>query len=268
MEPAQSLIRRPPRSSLAGAVLILAAIGILTSNGPLPGTVAAWLPLPLAVLLILGHGTRQAQTVHVALFGLLYYAGSGLAGRWWPLPHVITLASYGLLVRALPWLRSSAGWFRRGRIGRRDIALIAGFSVASAIALIIWRFTTRADLSQFRALVPDAPLGAILAGMVGVALLNAALEETMWRGVIMHALSSALPSRWAVWLVQAACFGIWHYRGFPSGWVGVGLATVFAAMMGVLRTSSRGMLAPFIAHALADLTIFAMVAHLALAGSP
>ena len=80
----------------------------------------------------------------------------------------------------------------------------------------------------------------------------------------MHALDSALSSRWAVWVVQATCFGIWHYRGFPSGWMGMGLAAVFAGMMGVLRMSSRGMLAPFVAHALADLTIFAMIAQMAL----
>ena len=42
------------------------------------------------------------------------------------------------------------------------------------------------------------------------------------------------------------------------------LATIFALMMGELRARSRGMLAPFVAHVFADVTIFLLVAAMVL----
>jgi membrane protease YdiL (CAAX protease family) len=97
-------------------------------------------------------------------------------------------------------------------------------------------------------------------GIIAFAALNAAFEEIIWRGVVMDALEAAVGRGWCAWLLQGIGFGVWHYAGFPSGWVGVGLATIFALMMGMLRMRGRGMLAPWIAHVFADVTIFILVA--------
>jgi membrane protease YdiL (CAAX protease family) len=65
---------------------------------------------------------------------------------------------------------------------------------------------------------------------------------------------------WSVAL-QAACFGAAHFvEGFPSGWLGFAMASVYGAMMGMVCRRSGGLLAPWIAHVGADLTIFALLA--------
>ncbi len=59
-------------------------------------------------------------------------------------------------------------------------------------------------------------------------------------------------------LVQAAAFGLLHLKSASrSGAVGVGLAAIYAVMLGVLRRRAGGLLAPHAAHVAADLTIFA-----------
>jgi membrane protease YdiL (CAAX protease family) len=56
-------------------------------------------------------------------------------------------------------------------------------------------------------------------------------------------------------LVQAAAFGFAHLHGFPSGWVGALLAGGWGLLLGVLRHTSRGMAALYLAHIAADCTI-------------
>ena len=60
-------------------------------------------------------------------------------------------------------------------------------------------------------------------------------------------------------LVQAAAFGLLHLSGFPGGAVGVGLAAVYGVMLGVLRRRAGGLLAPYVAHVAADLTVFVLL---------
>jgi membrane protease YdiL (CAAX protease family) len=113
--------------------------------------------------------------------------------------------------------------------------------------------------------LPAVPTWALPFAGVAFAALNAAFGEIVWRGVLMYALEAVLDSRWVIWLLQGGGFGIWHYaRGFPRGWIGVALATIFAFMMGALRTRSRGMLAPWIAHVCADATIFILTVAMVL----
>jgi hypothetical protein len=102
----------------------------------------------------------------------------------------------------------------------------------------------------------------IALGAVGFSMCNAAVEESVWRGVLLQGLQSVGP-RGAAVILQAISFGVAHIHGFPRGAVGVVLAAVYGVMMGVIRLRSEGMLAPWIAHVFADLTIIAILAKLA-----
>jgi uncharacterized protein len=55
--------------------------------------------------------------------------------------------------------------------------------------------------------------------------------------------------------VQAFTFGMAHLYGFPRGIIGVLLAGTWGILLGMLRIRLRGLLAPFLAHVMADLTI-------------
>jgi membrane protease YdiL (CAAX protease family) len=103
------------------------------------------------------------------------------------------------------------------------------------------------------------PLWVFAAGLLVYAAFNAAFEEALFRGLFMARLEDVGTRTIALGL-QAVAFGSMHYRGFPSGVVGVALALVFGAMMGHLRVRSGGLLVPFAAHVVADVTIFVLVA--------
>jgi membrane protease YdiL (CAAX protease family) len=59
--------------------------------------------------------------------------------------------------------------------------------------------------------------------------------------------------------IQGVAFGIVHANGFPRGVVGVVLASVYGVSLGLLRLRSGGLLAPFVAHVIADATIFGIL---------
>jgi membrane protease YdiL (CAAX protease family) len=259
-------IEAPPRANALGSAAILIIVAAIATLGPLREVASGWIIAASALGTLLALAARSAYGVHAGLLTLIYLGVMSALAPWWPFPLVVILGLYAVVVRSSTWLRASSGWLRRGQLDRTTWLLTAAFVSASAIALVIWRFRTNADLTSFRQYVPDVPLWTIPIGILLFAALNAAFEETIWRGVLMHALGAALGPGWAVWLLQGVAFGIWHYAGFPRGWVGVGLAILFALMMGWLRMRTRGMLAPFIGHFLADVTIYILVTVMVLGG--
>jgi uncharacterized protein len=44
-------------------------------------------------------------------------------------------------------------------------------------------------------------------------------------------------------IVQALAFGVAHWQGFPSGWLGVLMSTGYGLMLGVIRCRAVGILA-------------------------
>ena len=98
---------------------------------------------------------------------------------------------------------------------------------------------------------------------LGFALFNAAVEEMIWRGVIFDALERARLPTTLVVLMQAVSFGVVHLHGFPSGSFGILLASAYGAILGVLRAQTRGLLVPFVTHAVTDSSIFGILVYLA-----
>jgi membrane protease YdiL (CAAX protease family) len=99
-----------------------------------------------------------------------------------------------------------------------------------------------------------------LAG-VAFALVNSAVEEAIFRGIFLQALESAVGAGIISLVMQAGIFGWLHYSevGFPKGLAGVAMASVYGLWLGYLRYRSRGMLAPWLAHAGTDIAVFAIV---------
>jgi len=170
--------------------------------------------------------------------------------RLWPAPLFVAV------VAGLAWGRLRAPWLVRGELSGRVAAWILGFVGISMGALVAWWFLVRPDLSDMPAL-PSGLHPALLAGaVVAWAAWNAVAEELYFRGALQYELVRTLGNMGVV--VQAIAFGAMHYHVFPRGWSGVALATVYGVMMGALRLRSRGLLAPWVAHVAADLTIVAI----------
>jgi membrane protease YdiL (CAAX protease family) len=234
----------------------------------LPITPAAWSGHMKVVVAVLGAAavlTRQPAAMHLGLYCALGTACGWFFGRWiiWPFPFAIALCIYAGVVLASPPLRKTFDWPRRGELGGKQWLLIGACVALSSGALLGWFLLFRPDVSDLTSMVPaGTPVWMLIAGAVGFSLINAAVEEAIWRGVLLSGLEKVMSVAPAV-LLQGVSFGIAHINGFPRGWVGVGLATVYGVMMGIVRVHARGMRAPYIAHVFADLTIMAILVTLA-----
>jgi hypothetical protein len=242
-----------------GAGIILAAVALFTVHfflRPYPHPVAVG---GAGLLVVVALAFRAWQAAQVALLLLLIPA---LARVWpvqWPLWLLGPLALWGMMVAPLRPLRRTVGWLRVGRLSGSVWALVGATVLASGLALWLWFLLAGSDLERWRRLVPQWSLAALVAGGCAFALLNAAMEETVWRGVVMDGLDSAFGPGHTSVVAQAISFGVVHMEGMPSGWLGVAMAMVYGVMLGYLRRWSGGLLAPFVAHVLADMIIFAIV---------
>ena len=256
-----------PAQRVRGAAtpVLLGSFAVFTAMPLLRGS--AWYAAlaALVVLALVSVWTRRAEVIQVSILAALAPAGSWLLPAWviWPFPYALALLALGALLWARPELRRSVHWLRRGRLGRDEVLLIAGATLASSTALVGWFLLLRPDLSDLSRMIPaGTPTWLIVLGAVGFSMCNAAVEETVWRGVLLEGLQSIAPASVAVAL-QALSFGIAHIHGFPRGAIGIGLAAIYGLMMGIIRVRAGGMLAPWIAHVFADLTIIAILATLA-----
>ena len=156
-----------------------------------------------------------------------------------------------------PWLRDPIDWLSRGRIDRTVVALSLSFIVLSAAALVLWHELLEPDLQDIvQTFIPALPLGLLLSGGILFSMVNAAVEEAAYRGVLFSALRSTFGIGVAAHLGQALAFGTLHFHaGFPRGVIGVVLTVVYGLMMSVLRVRSQGMLVPWTVHVLIDIVI-------------
>ena len=184
--------------------------------------------------------------------------------RYFPVILALGLLGYAGVVRIVPWLRGTATWARWGSFD----AAVCLFSLAAwllaAVALVSWYLLLHPNIADIvKAYVPTLPVGLLIVAGVIFSMVNAAVEEAAYRGVFLHALDSSLGPGFVALLLQACAFGAIHTRGFPRGWLGVGLACIFGLLMGVIRRRAGGMFAPWIAHVFTDVVIAGIVIFLA-----
>lgn len=201
---------------------------------------------------------RSVNRLHGGLL-LCALANAGLIDLFhpWPLYLLAPLAVYGAVVCAVPSLRRSADWLKLGCVDRTVATLTVLLAVAAPIALVCFDQLVHPSLAHLRRGLPSFIWEHPVVGGLAFSALNALLEEVVFRGVLQVALVSALGLVLGV-LVQGVAFGLSHAAGYPPGATGVVLATIYGILLGVLKTRSRGLGAPIVAHFFADATIFAM----------
>jgi uncharacterized protein len=161
-------------------------------------------------------------------------------------------------------LRGTATWARWGSFDGAVPFLCLATWLLAAGALLSWYLLLRPNIADIvRAYVPPLPLGVLVAGGLIFSMVNAAVEEGAYRGVILHALDSSLGPGLVALLLQSVAFGAVHIGGFPRGWIGVGLACIYGLLMGVIRRRAGGIFAPWLAHVFTDMVIAGIVLFLA-----
>jgi membrane protease YdiL (CAAX protease family) len=137
--------------------------------------------------------------------------------------------------------------------------LVIVVSFASIVTLPLWRLLAEPDVTLATELIADLPTGALPAVGLAFAIVNAGVEEAAFRGVLMDSLRSAV-GVWGALVLQAAAFGLVHYaHGVPNGLIGAVISGIYGLALGLVRLRARGMLAPWIAHAVTDLAVFVLL---------
>jgi len=216
------------------------------------------------MLAVLAWYKRCRAAAPFSTFCVIYF-GLVLSGvRLFPVVLALGLLGYAGVVRGVPWLRGTATWARWGSFDATVRLLSVAVWLLAAAALLSWYLLLHPNIADIvKAFVPDRPLGLLIAGGLIFSMLNAAVEEGAYRGVILHALDRSLGTGLAALLLQAVAFGAIHIRGFPRGWIGVGLACIYGLLMGAIRRRAGGMFAPWITHVFTDVVIAGILVFLA-----
>jgi membrane protease YdiL (CAAX protease family) len=262
----KNLILPPTRCGKAATIVILVTVALHASRILLPFLEIPRYALSIftgisILLLVLALIFRNPMAIHITLFTLL-----GTLWFWeriwppnWPFHSLVPLIVYLTIVATISPLRRTLGWLRLGKFDRSVRWLVLFTVLISSLGLLLWFILLGPDISQWLATVPSwNPIMLILGGLV-FAIVNAAIEESIYRGIIMQALDAALGAGILSLIIQAILFGLIHINGVPGGWLGVIMAMIYGLILGFIRRRAQGMLAPFIAHVVADAVIFCML---------
>lgn len=245
--------------------LLVASVTLLFTAAPLiPANAAIGAAIGTAVLALLAWYKRSPAAAPLSTFCVLCF-GLVLSGvRLFPIVLTVALLGYAVTVRLVPWQRGTTTWVQWGSFDATVRFLCVTAWLLAAASLLSWYFLLRPNIADILTVfVPAVPMGLLIAGGLLFSMVNAAVEEGAYRGVIMHALDSSLGPGLAALLLQAGAFGAIHINGFPRGWIGVGLACIFGLLMGIIRRRAGGMFAPWIAHVFTDVVIAGIVLLLA-----
>ena len=150
-------------------------------------------------------------------------------------------------------------WLRRGRRTPELPWLLVLIVVVTTVALLLWQrlFDGRPPQTYVDA-AAGRPLWLLIVAGVGFSLVNAAVEEAVFRGVLQTAMQEVAGPVVAV-IVQAVAFGTLHVVGVPTGIVGAVMAGSWGLLLGLIRWRTGGLLAPYAAHVAADAAIFCLL---------
>ena len=173
---------------------------------------------------------------------------------FWPCSFLFPILLHLAVNRLLP-ATGRLSWWRSGELHVVSAIL---WGLLSSAVLFLWCHSGGELSAELLAARPTMGLAALTLAALGFAIINGVMEEVIWRGVFWESLSLHLPPV-AVNIVQAFSFGIIHFAGIPSGWSGVGLATVFGLILGYQRLVTGGLKTPLLTHFIVDLVVFSIV---------
>lgn len=216
---------------------------------------------------------RHWQFLHC---GVLFFI-IGLGPKAFSISFLSQAPAVGILIMVvtsflivLPYkkARSWSSWAKAGTITATASLSIVAIGVISSFALIVWaHWTDHLGIALKMANgIQHYPKPLVFLILIPCfASVNALMEETVYRGVLQQALTEVFSSNHLVVFMQASAFAAFHFAvGFPNGWIGYGLTLIYGSVLGYLRIWTQGLLAPWLCHLIADLTIFYYMADLAL----
>jgi membrane protease YdiL (CAAX protease family) len=177
----------------------------------------------------------------------------------WPWYLAAPLLAYAVLACSFAPLRQTAPRITTGRLGGAPLAYALFLTIATSAVLMTFHAWARPDVTELAGQLPVAIFGSLIVAGICFSLLNAALEEIAFRGVLWRAFAGEWNQRVAL-IVTSVLFGFGHLRGYPPGPFGAVLAGMYGLALGVLRWWTGGLGLALACHVCADATIFSLLA--------
>jgi len=247
------------------------ALVVLSSLAPVTGTdlttgAARGLLGGLAVLTLVAAAAGNRCSTRLGLALTATVAADALLPwqlAWWPLPGIVGVMVY-LLAHRLTSARSADrnAALRWGRLRAADLWMVVGIVGSSTAVPMVFSQMAPPRLGVGANFLTTMSPWSLVGAGVAFAVVNAFVEEVLFRGAVLHHLGRVLGSGTAV-VVQALAFGMLHLNGYPYGPLGVALAFLYGVLLGAVRLRSGGLLAPWIAHVATDIVIFLLIVQAA-----
>jgi hypothetical protein len=253
-----------PGWNWADGIFLLLAAGAFSTAMILGGILLYGALGCLAVLTVAAIREGRTLVFHAMLLCAIITAFEAIAPArlsLWPLRLLVPLLAYICIGYGVPRFRCPVSWMKVGKLDSNMLRAALVVVVLAGLALPAWYFWLSAGRGQYAGRIPAIPLWMLPLAGIGFATANAAMEEAIFRGIMLESLETGFQSVFVPVLLQAIMFGALHFRqGFPGGASGVLLASIYGLMLGLLRRKSSGMLLPWTVHILADIEIFAILA--------
>lgn len=176
----------------------------------------------------------------------------------WPWYLLVPLGAYAGIVVAIPPLRRTAPQLRVGRASGLPLVGALLLSAVTVGVLVAFDWLLHPDTSDLAAKIPIEDFDNLILAGICFSIVNAALEEFVFRGVLYEALAEQWGAA-AASIAGGAIFGLAHLHGYPPGPLGGVLAAGFGVALGLLRWWTGGLGLAIACHSAADATIFTLL---------
>jgi membrane protease YdiL (CAAX protease family) len=176
----------------------------------------------------------------------------------WPWYLLLPLLVYAGVVLAVKPLRQTTPPITVGRLGGAPLAFSAVLVVATSAVLVAFHAWACPDVTALAGKLPVAAFGNLLVAGLCFSVVNASLEEVVFRGVLWGAIAGEW-GRMVALVVTSVLFGFVHLSGYPPGPLGAVLAGTYGLVLGLLRWWAGGLGLALGCHVCADATIFGLL---------
>jgi membrane protease YdiL (CAAX protease family) len=207
-----------------------------------------------------GKLQQHRAAIHGGLFFAIYIIATAVLPLLaWPWFLVLPVFVYGGIVSIVGPLWRTAPRLSIGGMGGRPLASAAGVALATSCVLVGFQTAIHPDVKSLAAKLPANWFGNLLLAGICFSVVNAVMEEIIFRGLLWELVSEEWNKGTALG-VTAVLFGLCHLQGYPPGPIGALMAAMYGVALGALRWWTGGLGLPIACHVCADATIFYILA--------
>ncbi len=207
--------------------------------------------------------TANRHKLRTAFHGILFFAALVIVNvsspsLSWPWYLLVPVLVYSTAIFIVAPLRRTAPKLAIGGLGGWPLAYAALLALTTTGVLAGFQALIQPDTNELAAKLPTAWFGSVLLAGVGFSVVNAVLEEVIFRGILWNLVSDEWNQAVALG-VTAAIFGVGHLHGYRPGPIGALMAGLYGIALGLLRWWTGGLGLAIACHIAADATIFCIL---------